>query len=216
MRDPGCVVVRWLGTAAAVAMLGVSSATNAEGVGFGVSVEPLHFASGAGDLLIAGRNSAPISFYVPLRLLPRLQLEPSAAYFVVQRNKANTPADGRPYSFTATAVGLGGLFYVAPPAPAGFYVGARLTLTLYSGTFMDAPLPIQARPKINETDLFFAPVVGGEYAFSRRFAVGAELQLSVAVWGDRSDGTAASADTPNIGHARFATNTVLFVRCFFY
>ncbi len=79
---------------------------------------------------------------------------------------------------------------------------------------MDGSTPVDARPKTTRADLFFAPVVGGEYAFSRRFAVGAEVQLPITVFGDRSATTRATTDTPNAGQT-LATNTVLFLRYFF-
>ncbi len=209
-------VRQWLRMFAALAAISVPAITSAAAAGVGIGVEPLKLGSGTGGrLLIAGRNSAPISLYIPIQIVPEFRLEPSVAYFHVRRDQANTPAGGSAYSFSATAVGLGGLFYPVIPAPVGLYVGGRLTLALYSGGFMDQPLPIQARKKVTEIDVFFAPVVGVEYALSRRFGVGAEMQFPIAVYGDESARTVAAANTPNIRSTRFSTDTVLFVRLFF-
>jgi hypothetical protein len=185
------------------------------GVGLGFGVEPLGFAGGAGGLLVAGRNTAPASFYLPIQLSPRLRIEPSGGYFHVSRGKASTsPGGSSAYSFSASVGGVGGLFYLVPTAPAGLYVGGRLTLAIYSGYFLDQSLPVTSRKTVLEAALFVAPVVGGEYAFSRRFAAGLEMQLPIALLGDRSIRTQANANTPNIGNI-VSTNTVLFVRYFF-
>ncbi len=202
---------------AALASLFAGRVSRAEGtgVGLGFGVEPLGFAGGAGGLLVAGRNTAPASFYLPIQLSPRLRIEPSGGYFHVSRGKASTsPGGSSAYSFSASVGGVGGLFYLVPTAPAGLYVGGRLTLAIYSGYFLDQSLPVTSRKTVLEAALFVAPVVGGEYAFSRRFAAGLEMQLPIALLGDRSVRTQANANTPNIGNI-VSTNTVLFLRYFF-
>jgi hypothetical protein len=186
----------------------------AERIGLGLGVEPLHV-SGAAEVLMAGRNAAPVGIYLPIQLSPRLRLEPSAAYFEVHRSPSETPAGGSAFHFSATAIGFGALFHLVPPAPLGLYVGGRLTVAIYSGYFMDQALPQQTRRSVTETNLFFAPVVGGEFAFFRqRFAVGAEVQLPIAIAGDRSLRTSADTNTPNVGRT-ISTNTVLFLRYYF-
>jgi hypothetical protein len=204
---------RWLGALSALAALALPSLGRADSVGLGVGIEPLHLPSGAGDLLIAGHNAAPVIFHLQIQLLPRLRLEPTAAYFHIGRDKAHTPAGGSSYSFNATAIGLGALYYIALPAPLGFYAGARLTVARYSGHFMDEPLRVDAR-SVTATDLFVGPLMGAEYALSRRLFIGAEMQLPFAVSGDRSARTIASADTPNIGRASVSADTIVFLRYF--
>jgi len=194
----------------AVGALSLPALAGAEAVGLGVA-KSLDTRSGAGDLLIAGRNAAPVAFRLSIPILAKLRLEPSAAYFQVGRSRANTPAGGSPYRFSATAVGLGLLYSLLPPAPLGFYLGARLTLALYSGVFMDQALPIHEMRQATAANLSLAPVVGGEYALSRHFALGVEAQLPVTCAGDRSARTVAPTNTPNAGHT-FAMNTVFSLR----
>ncbi len=210
---------RWLGALSAVAALGLPSLASAEvsadSVSLGVGVEPLHLASGAGDLLIAGRNAAPLNFYVQVKLLPKLRFETSAAYFHCARDRAHTPAGGSSYDFTATAVGVGAVYYVALPAPIGLYLGGRLTVAHYSGNFTDKPLPLNA-PKESTNDFFFAPVVGGELALTHRFFIGTEMQLPFALGGDQSRRTTAGADTPNVRGARLSPNAIVFLKYFVF
>jgi hypothetical protein len=203
---------------AAVAALGsprlASASPGTDSVSFGVGVDAHQLASGAGDFLIAGRNSAPLNFYVQLKLLPRLRLETSAAYFHVARNAANTPTGGSSYDFTATAVGLGAIYYLAFRGPFGLYAGGRVTVARYSGHFTDKPL--LDPPKVTKMNLFLAPAMGGEVALSHRLFVGAEMQLPYAVSGDRSARTRGTSDTPNVGAGRLGTDTILFLRYLVY
>lgn len=195
------------------ALAGASARADGTGFGVGFGVEPLAFPS-AGGLLVAGRNTAPAHFYLPVQLSPRLRIEPSGGFFHVSRSKPGGSGGGSAYSFSASVGGVGGLFYLATPMPAGLYVGGRLTFAIYSGYFLDQSMPEQSRKPVREAALFVAPVVGGEYALSRRFAAGVEMQLPIAVLGDRSVRTQAAANTPNIGNT-VSTNTVLFFRYFF-
>jgi len=202
-----------LGIAVAVAVLMAGSARG-EGVGLGIGIEPLHFPSGAGDLLIAGRNAAPVSFYVPIQLTPRLRLEPSAAYFHVRRGRAGTPVGASSYDFGTTAIGLGALYFPVSPKPFGFYLGARLTAAIYSGTFWDQDLQNQVVHNVTNVEFFLAPVLGGEVALSKSFAVGVEGQLSIALIGDNSARTLGDSNTPYVGRP-VSANVVFFMRYFF-
>lgn len=177
----------------------------------GVGIDPARAGSGAGDLLFAGRNAAPLNFHVRVALLPRLRLETSAAYFHVARDAAHTPAGGRSYDFSATAAGFGAVYYFALPTPFGFYAGGRVTIALFSGSFKDETFPLHAE-KVSMIDAFVAPVVGGEVALSRRLFVGAELQLPLPLTGERAGRTDSSSDTPNIGRSPLAANSILFMR----
>jgi hypothetical protein len=202
----------WAAAAAiAVALAATSQAGAEDTVSVGVGIDPARAGSGAGDLLIAGRNAAPLSFHVQVAVLPRLRLETSAAYFRAARDAAHTPPGGSSYDFSATAVGLGAVYYFALPTPFGFYAGGRMTIALFSGTFKDEPFPLEAR-KLTLVDAFFAPVVGGEVALSRRLFLGAELQLPLPLGGDRSRRTAFGADGPNVGGSPLAANSIVFLR----
>jgi hypothetical protein len=209
-RRRGPAIRRWFGALAAIAALGLPALASADAVSLGIGSEPLHLGSGAGDLLIAGRNAAPLSFHVQLKLLPKLRMEVSAAYFHVARDAAHTPAGGSPYDFTATAAGFGAVYYLAPSAPVGLFVGGRLTVAQYQGNYTDKPLPLNA-PKMTKMNFFVAPVVGAEVALTRRLFIGTELQLSIALGGDRSTRTVGSANTPNIG-ARLSADNIFFAR----
>lgn len=203
-----------LAVAAFVACQAACADGSRPAVGVGVGVQPLGFTSGAGDLLVAGRNTAPANFYLPVQLSPRLRIEPYGGFFHVSRSRTSASASTSAYSFSASVGGIGGLFYLVPPFPAGLYVGGRLTVAMYSGYFLDQSLPVQSRKSVQELAVFVAPVVGGEYALSRRFAAGVEMQLPIALLGDRSARTQATADTPNVGNT-LSTSTVLFLRYFF-
>ena len=76
-------------------------------VGVGVGVQPLGFTSGAGDLLVAGRNAAPANFYLPVQLSPRLRIEPYGGFFHVSRSRTSASASTSAYSFSASVGGIG-------------------------------------------------------------------------------------------------------------
>jgi hypothetical protein len=196
--------------ALAVAAAAVApAAARADALSVGVGVEPLHLGSGAGDLLIAGRNAAPLSFYLQGQVSQRLRLEVSAAYFHTARDRAHTPSGGSAYDFSATAAGFGAVYYLALPSPVGVYAGGRVTVALFSGNFTDAP-PSAGGPKASAADVFLSPVVGSELALTRRLSVGTELQLPFAVRGDHSSRTLGGA--PDVSGAHLAMNVVLFAR----
>jgi hypothetical protein len=180
-------------------------------VSVGVGVDPARAGSGAGDLLMAGRNAAPLSFHLQVALLPRLRLEVSAAYFHVARDAAHTPPGSSSYDFASTVAGFGAVYYFALPKPFGFYAGGRLTIALFTGTFKDEPFPLEAK-RLTVLDAFLAPVAGGEVALSRRLFFGTEVQLPVPVTGDHSLRTASGADGPNLRGTHLAVNSIVFLR----
>ncbi|MFL5299162.1 MAG: hypothetical protein ACJ79R_02320 [Anaeromyxobacteraceae bacterium] len=196
---------------AATAALASPLLARGDALSVGLGGEPIHLGSGAGDLLIAGRNAAPLSFHLQANVLTRLRLEVSAAYFRVARDKAHTPQGGSAYDFSATAAGFAALYDLALPSPIGFFTGARLTVAQYKGNFMDAPLPLDA-PGVTATDVFCGPVIGAELRVARRLFVGTELALTFSLIGDGSARTRASANTPNVAGAHFSADNVFFVR----
>jgi hypothetical protein len=210
-RAPHRLARRRLAAVAAAAALALPALARGDALSLGVGSEPLHLGSGAGDLLIAGRNAAPLNFHVQLNFLERLRFETSAAFFRVARDKAHTPAGGSAFDFSATAVGLGALYDVALPSPVGFFVGGRITIAQYKGNYMDAPLPLNA-PSMTTTDLFCGPVFGAELRLTRRLFIGTELALTFSLGGDHSSRTMASANTPNIAGAHFSADNVFFAR----
>ncbi len=186
------------------------AATASPKVGIGVGVEPFNFALGVGQssTFLAG-NAPPVSFYVPINIVPQFRIEPSFGYWAASADKNRLP-NGATYRFSATSLGIGGFFVFAPPAPVGFYAGARLTLLWNSSSDVDQGPP-QTTTDTKETDFFFAPTLGAEYAFSPHFTVGAEVQLPIAFYGNPSvAGTTVVLDRNGI-----STNTVIFLRYFF-
>ena len=174
-------------------------------VGFGVGIEPL-------GLLGVSPNGSPLSgtsiatpgasFYVPIQIGPQLRIEPSIGFRHLGVNGG---------SENAWALGVGGLFFFAPPTPTGFYAGGRLGLQHFSTSTGSG---------INEvsdsaTDFSIAPVLGGEYAFPSRFTIGAELQLPLTFVGNPSHTAGGTTTTNNFDRTGFSTNAVIFFRYFF-
>jgi hypothetical protein len=113
---------------------------------------------------------------------------------------------------SATTIGVGGLVYVAQPAPTGFYAGLRLALTWQSS---DVAAAGGTTTTFKETDFSIAPVFGGEYAFSSRFTVGAEAQLPLTWYGNPSSENTGTKVTSENDRSGFRTAAVIFLRYFF-
>ena len=174
-------------------------------VGFGIGIEPLGLLgvspnslslNGGGGIALPGA-----SFYVPIQVGPQLRIEPSIGFRHLGVNGG---------SENAWALGVGGLFFFAPPSPAGFYVGGRLGLAHFS-TSTGSGL---AEVSDTATDFSIAPVFGGEYAFASKFSIGAEMQLPLTFVGNPSHTAGGTSTTTNIDRTGFSTNAVLFFRYF--
>lgn len=173
-------------------------------VGLGVGIEPLGLLgiSPNAGALGTGIATPGASFYVPIQIGPQLRIEPSIGFRHLGVNGG---------SENAWALGVGGLFFFAPPTPIGFYAGGRLGLQHFSTSTGSG---------INEvsdsaTDFSIAPVLGGEYAFASRFTIGAELQLPLTFVGNPSHTAGGTTTTNNFDRTGFSTNAVLFFRYFF-
>jgi hypothetical protein len=206
---------RRIAIVAAAAALSFAPAARAETaspkVGIGVGVEPLNLASAFAQTNFANlvTNQPPVSFFVPINIVPQFRIEPSFGYWAASADKNRLP-NGATYRFSATSLGIGGFFVFAPPAPVGFYVGARLTLLWNSSSDVDQGPP-QTTTDTKETDFFFAPSLGAEYAFSPHFTVGAEVQLPIAFYGNPT----VAGRTVILDRTGVSTNTVIFLRYFF-
>ena len=176
-----------------------TTSSNAVSVGFGVGIDPLGLlgVSPNASLATPGAN-----FYVPIQIGPQLRVEPSIGF----RHLSVTNG-----SENAWALGVGGLFYFAPPTPTGFYVGGRLGLEHFSTSTGNGA----AEDSTSATDFSIAPVLGGEYAFASRFTFGAELQLPITFYGNQSHDVGGVTTTVNQDRTGIATNAVIFLRYFF-
>ena len=113
-------------------------------------------------------------------------------------------------SENAWALGVGGLFYIAPPTPTGFYVGGRLGLAHFSTTAGSGAAEVSD----TATDFSIAPVLGAEYAFGSKFTIGAEAQLPITFVGNPSHTAGGTSTTTNVDRTGVSTNAVLFFRYF--
>jgi hypothetical protein len=182
--------------------------SSAVSVGFGVGVEPLstQVTSATGATVSA---NPPVNLYVPVQITPQLRVEPSVGFWHLGANR-NAPGTAV-FSQSVWAVGLGGLYYFVPMQPAGIYAGARLGIAFRS----QSDAVGNATRDVKATDFSIAPVLGGEYAFSQKFSVGAELQLPITWYGNASTTLNNVTNTPNDDRNGFATNGVVFLRYFF-
>ncbi len=175
-------------------------------VGFGIGIEPLGLLGVSPNSLDLSGNGNSIalpgaSFYVPIQLSPQLRIEPSIGFNHQSLNGG---------SVNAWSLGVGGLFYFAPPTPTGFYVGGRLGLAHFSTSAGSG----FAEVGTSATDFSIAPVLGAEYAFASKFTIGAEAQLPLTFVGNPSVTSGGTSTTTNYNRTAFSTNAVLFFRYF--
>ena len=168
-------------------------------IGLGVGIEPL-------GLLGVSPNGFNIatpgaSLYVPIQLNHQLRIEPSIGFRHVGVNGG---------SDNAWALGVGGLYYFAPPTPAAFYVGGRLGLAHFSTSTGSGITEVSD----SATDFFLAPVLGAEYAFASKFTIGAEFQLPITFIGNASHTAGGTTTSNNVDRTGVSTNAVLFFRYF--
>ncbi len=191
---------------AVAAALTVPAAARAETkVGLGIGFEPFALVSSLPNALTT-TTIPPVSFYVPIDVIPQLRIEPSFGYWHLgaNRNLFN------PYSVSLTSLGVGGFYRFSQPAPVGFYAGARFTFVFNTASTFN-PIP-GTTTDVSETDIFFAPTLGAEYAPSPHFSLGTEFQLRVAFYGNPST---TGAPTPALDRSGFSTAAVIFLRYFF-
>ncbi len=206
-----------LAAVAALSFAPSARAAETARVGIGVGVEPFNFFGHINAPFIAGGplgNTPPVSFYVPINVLPNLRIEPQIGYWHIGANPNNVP-NGTDYSLSAFSIGAGAFFYVAPATPVGFYVGGRLAVVYNKVSTLVTQGPPQVIAETSETDFSIAPTVGGEYAVLPRFTVGAELQLPITFYGNPSTTAAGTTVTTNLDRGGVSTNAVIFLRYFF-
>jgi Outer membrane protein beta-barrel domain len=176
-------------------------------IGFGVGLEPINTMS----LASSAANVAtmpPVQLYVPIQIGQQLRIEPS---FGMWHGGVNQQTVAGAASSSVWAFGVGAMYYAVPLNPTGIYLGARVGLAFRSASAGTG----NATTDVKETDLTIAPVLGGEYAFSPRFTVGAEAQLGISWFGNPSTTANNQTTTPSLDHNGLATNAVVFLRYFF-
>lgn len=173
------------------------TAANNVSVGFGVGIEPLGLiglSPNANPFLQNGIATPGADFFVPIQIGQQLRIEPSIGFRHQGFNGGSTNAWG---------VGVGGLFFLQPTAPTGFYAGGRIKVAHFSESQDTAGGTLTN----SATDFTLAPVFGAEYAFAPRFTFGAELQLPITWYGNPSGS--------NRDETGISTNVMVFLRYFF-
>ncbi|UCH10361.1 MAG: hypothetical protein JSU61_00250 [Fidelibacterota bacterium] len=137
--------------------------------------------------------------YVPIRIAPRLRLEPSVELSIVSEEELGTTST---YNFLDVGAGL---FLLSSHAESNLYAGARIWYTYRRSYFTPSG---GEEHKWQRDGFYLVPTIGGEYFLAPTFSLGAEAQLSY----HRETGT-----TDDVKHdrSRIYTNGVIFVRFYF-
>jgi outer membrane protein with beta-barrel domain len=150
--------------------------------------------------------AVPDSIYVPIALTPTFRLEPQIGAASLSQNTGNEP------SIETSVVSLGlGVFWLFPTSPQlDVYVGGRVVRTSYSSKLKFNP------PRTSETtegaDIRVIPALGGEYSFHPRFSLGAEVQLQLISFGDRTVSTGGTIP----GGSGLQTAGLFFARVYLF
>jgi len=167
--------------AAALAALALSPRASAQerprlGVGVGLSA----FDFNVSMLSTNFPAAVPDSIYVPINVTPALRIEPQIGVATLNQDTGNNP------SIETSVISVGcGAFFLKSVAP-GFdvLIGGRLVRTSFSQKLkFNPPRPTET---IEGSDIRIIPAVGGEYSPHPRFSVGAEVQLALVAYGDRT------------------------------
>ncbi len=169
-----------LALAAAAAGLALARPAAAEdrprlGVGIGLETFDFNLAMYENSFPAA----VPASIYLPLNLGPALRLEPQVGVASFRQNAGANPSIGT----TAVSVGVGA-FWRLPLSPAlDLQLGGRFIRTWYTARSTPVSGGVET---VDGADLRIVPALGGEYALHPRFSLGAEAQLQLIVFGDRT------------------------------
>ncbi len=194
---------------AALAALALSSPALAQqrprvGVGVGLSTFDFNV-----TMLLANNAfpaAVPDSLYVPIALTPTFRIEPQIGVALVNQSSGNNP------SIETSYVSLGlGVFWLSPQTDQfDLYFGGRVVRTSYSSKQkFDPP---RGTESIDGVDLRIIPAVGGEYSFHPRFSLGAEVQLQLVSFGDRTISTGGTIP----GGSGIQTAGVVFARVYLF
>jgi hypothetical protein len=146
------------------------------GIGVGISTFDFNLTT----LATGFPASVPDSIYVPINLAPTFRIEPEVGAATLKQSSGSGVT-----SVETSVVSLGiGLFFLMPASPElDIYVGGRLVRTSFSSILK---APGSPDDKTEGADIRVSPAVGGEYSLHRRFSLGAEVQLQLISFGDRT------------------------------
>ena len=186
---------------------------NPSKIGIGVSFNPTAlFAPGPSSSLFL-----PIGFtnlYLPCNISPAFRLEPEAGIFSTSTNSSSQD----PYSSYSSAssesmIRLGVGIFSVHTMEDGFssYWGPRVGVLLNSGSSSSTGNPDL---KSSETDLFAGLCLGGEFAFSPHFSLGAEVQVNYVSFG-QPNVTPSTGLSSTRSEYIITNNGLVFVRWYY-
>jgi outer membrane protein with beta-barrel domain len=170
--------------AAAVAALALSAPALAQEhrprLGIGVGISAFDFNVTTLQLTNGFPAAVPDSIYVPINVTQNFRLEPQLGVLTLSQDA------GTGVQSTDTAVvsiGLGAFYLMALAPQFDVYVGGRVVRTSYAQTLKTPGAPDD---KTEGSDIRIIPAVGGEYSLHPRFSLGAEVELQLVSFGNRS------------------------------
>lgn len=193
---------------AALAALAVSSPASAQQqrprVGVGVGLGTFDFNVSA---LANGFPAAvPDSIYVPIALGPTFRIEPQIGVATLNQDTGYNPS----VETSVVSIGLGAFWLIPASDQLDVYVGGRVVRTSYSSKLKFDP------PRGTETtdgaDMRIIPAVGGEFSLHPRFSLGAEVQLQLVSFGDRTVSTGGTVP----GGSGVQTAGLVFARVYLF
>jgi hypothetical protein len=191
----------------ALAALTLSSPASADdrprlGVGVGLSTFDFNVTTLANGFPAA----VPDSIYVPINIGPTFRLEPQIGAATLNQSTGNA---GVSIETSVVSIGLGAFWLVPVGGQFDLQLGARVVRTTY--TLKQKP-PTGTPETTEGTDLRVIPAVGGELSLHPRFSLGAEVQLQLVSFGDRT--LSGGGTIP--GGSGVQTAGVLFARVYLF
>lgn len=173
-------------------------------VGVGVGITTFDF--NVSMLSTTFPAAVPDSIYVPIAITNTFRIEPQIGVATLNQN-----ASGQFTSIETSVVSIGlGVFWLFPTSPQfDAYVGGRVVRTSFTSTLKS---PGQPDDKTEGADIRVIPAVGGEYSLHPRFSLGAEVQLQLVSFGDR---TVSSGGTIP-GGSGMQTAGLIFARAYLF
>jgi Outer membrane protein beta-barrel domain len=149
--------------------------------------------------------AVPDSIYVPIAVTSTFRIEPEIGVATLNQN-----ATGGATSIESSVWSIGlGVFWLFPTAPElDVYVGGRVVRTSYTLKLKSAG----ATDTTEGTDLRVIPALGGEFSLHPRFSIGAEVQLQLVSYGDRTVSSGGAIP----GGSGTQTAGLVFVRVYLF
>jgi Outer membrane protein beta-barrel domain len=191
---------------AALAALALSAPAAARAQRLGIGVGLTSFDFNLSTLATNFPAAVPDSIYVPINITPTFRLEPQLGVATLKQDTANGVT-----SVETSVVSLGiGLFFLMPASPEfGAYAGGRVVRTSFTSILKSTQA---ADDKTEGTDLRIIPAAGGEWSPHPRFSLGAEVQLQLVSFGNRS--VTSGGNIP--GGSGLQTAALLFARAYLF